>query len=153
MSLEVAYDNLLAQLKVVQAERDERKDQLVAAQAREAELTAEIERKMSAAEFIIRQNNELMVDNARLRERLKDFVKEVKDADTHLSSGNADKALVGVRRLAVVASLAKSALAATPAQSLAHLHNEVLEKAAGVAYEHGANLSAKAIRAMKEPEQ
>ena len=109
MSLEVAYDNLLAQLKAVQAECDE--------------LVAHVERLREALEKL-----RASVDCGEARSFDRNYITAT--------------ALTG----------ADSALAATPAQSLARLRDEVLEEAAGVAEEHGAYLSAAAIRAMKESE-
>lgn len=109
-------------------------------QAREDELVAEIERKMSAADFIIRQNNELSAYVERLREALERM-----------------RVAGGSQEFHMAWELAKDLLAATPAQSLARLRNEVLEEVAKVCDRfaeremHPAECAG-AIRSMKEPE-
>lgn len=114
------------------------------------ELEREVERKMSAADFILRERDALQADNARLREALERSVLYVPD-------------------LATVPGIA-AALAATPEQSLARIRNQVREECALVIeecaleadrqsedepYGHAkfrcANIALE-LRAMKEPE-
>lgn len=73
------------------------------------ELEREVERKMSAADFILKERDALQADNARLREALEHSVLYVPD-------------------LATVPGIA-AALAATPEQSLAAYRNKVIETA------------------------
>ena len=81
------------------------------------ELEREIERKMSAAAFVLKERDALQADNARLRAGIADLINEVTKADNALSEGDRNKALIGVRMSATAASLVEQALAAT-AQSL-----------------------------------
>ena len=118
------------------------------------ELVAEIERKMSAAEFIIRQNHELSAHVARLRSYL------VHILEYCTQDGNNQELF---DMLCHIEETVKAELAATPEQSLARLKNQVREECAIEAdrqfedepYGHAkfrcANIALE-IRAMKEAE-
>lgn len=135
---------------------------LAAAQSREAELLVALN-KYSEDETLCawqKQINELLADNARLREAL-DYLKTEK-VDYMIRNKLGDPYAEHGTMLAV------EALSTTPAQSLAKYHNEVLEKAAkkmdqllqewiGTSsanddYRHAYKHSSQVIRAMKEPE-
>lgn len=119
-------------------EVDQLRDQLAAAQAREAELLVEIERKMSAAEFIIQQNKELVAHVERLRRILEC---NIANLETGMSRS--------IQKLQANAN--REEIATTPEQSLVRLRNGVLEEAAAKFDEYN-DYAAKIIRNMKEPE-
>lgn len=117
--------------------------------ARIEELEAEIERKMSAAAFILKERDALQADNARLREVLAKFRDNVL-----FNIGSASP----YRQVAQdYFDYIKPLLVATPEQSLAMLRNQVREECVKVICCElfdstlRRNLVQK-IRSLKEPE-
>lgn len=81
------------------------------------ELEREVERKMSAADFILKERDALQADNARLREAMKE-IRDDFDCDN-----DAHRYGVTCR-----CCLAEKTLAATPEQSIAEYRNKLIEQ-------------------------
>ena len=80
------------------------------------ELEREVERKMSAADFILKERDALQADNARLREAMKEIRDDFDcDNDAHRYGATCR------------CCLAEKTLAAIPEQSLAEYRNKVIE--------------------------
>jgi len=122
-----------ADLDAMQDDRDEWKARAEVSYKQRDELEREIERKMSAAAFVLKERDALLADNARLREVL------VKHVAPYLGHKE----------------VYDEVLASIPAQSLARLRNRVLNKAINVAWNNEPDCNGPiemALRKLKEPE-
>ena len=110
------------------------------------ELEREVERKMSAADFILKERDALQADNARLRGAMEEIRDDFDcDNDAHRYGATCR------------CCLAEKTLTSTHEQSLAAYRNKVIEECAkrAEAYAYMSqnfNELAEELRAMKEPE-